>query len=279
MTTPDDILIPSSGDFEAWPKAHEVCIAVDWDGTCKDTMVPKWTRGFNWAIPKIWPALAPFQKEIDRVCWDVNLVEETAGVQRFVGLTIMMARWKAEGLPAPDLSAFTRAVADVTSRGEKHGIDTYRRLQSQYGYDDSPLRWSDLSDRLIAGNTRDARLFGNCREALEAVAPRADLLVVSASKTQAVRQDLLRDRMAHLFRALLAQDFLPKPGILKGLAARYARVLFVGDTQEDVRAAAAAGVPLFLVKVGEEAASWARAPEFFGRFLRGEAFTSMAIIG
>jgi phosphoglycolate phosphatase-like HAD superfamily hydrolase len=174
------------------------------------------------------------------------------------------------GLPAPDLSAFTRAVGDVSTRGEKHGIETYKRLQSQYGYDDSPLRWSDLSDRIIAENTKDARLFDNCREALEGALGRADILVVSASKTEAVRRDILHDRMAHLFRALLAQDFLPKPGILKGLAKRYARVLFVGDTREDERAAAAAAVPLYLVKVGDEAASWAKAPAVFERFLRGE---------
>lgn len=267
---PSDILIPASGDFGAWPKAHPHCLAVDWDGTCKDTMVPKWAKGFNLAIPQIWPALAPYQKEIDRVCWQVNLVDETAGVQRFVALKIMMGKWAAMGLPVPDLSRFAQAVDDVSTRGEKHGIDTYKRLQSQYGYDDSPLRWSDLSDRIIAENTRDARLFGHCREALVGVAGQADLLVVSASKTEAVRRDILHDQMAHLFAALLAQDFLPKGGILKGLAARYERVLFVGDTQEDVRAAKSAGVPLFLVKVGDEAPSWAKAPDVFARFLRGE---------
>jgi phosphoglycolate phosphatase-like HAD superfamily hydrolase len=270
MTSPTDILIPSSGDFGAWSKLHDSCIAVDWDGTCKDTMVPKWTKGFNLAIPQIWPQLAHHQEAIDRICWLVNIEEESAGVQRFVGLAIMMKRWAAMGLPVPDLSAFSRAVEDVSARGEKHGIDTYRRLQAQYGYDDSPLRWSDLSDRIIAENTRDAKLFENGRQALEGVAGQADLLVVSASKTEAVRHDLVSDNMAHLFRALLAQDFLPKPGILKGLAQRYARVLYVGDTREDVRAAQSAGVPLYLVKVGDEAASWAQAPEVFQRFLRGE---------
>jgi phosphoglycolate phosphatase-like HAD superfamily hydrolase len=281
MTTsnPDDILIPSSGDFAAWPRSHDACIAVDWDGTCKDTMAPKWAKGFNLAIPQIWPQLAPYQEAIDRVCWQVNLVEETAGVQRFVALKIMMARWAAMGLPVPDLSAFSQAVEDVIRRGERHGIDTYRRLQAQYGYDDSPLRWSDLSDRIIAENTRDAKLFEGCREALEGVAGRADLLVVSASKTQAVREDLIRDRMGHLFGALLAQDFLPKPGILKGLSGRYRRLLFVGDTREDIRSAASAGVPLFLVEVGQEARSWAKAPEVFDRFLRGETFPGGVVKG
>ena len=266
------ILVPESGDFGAWSRRHEACIAVDWDGTCKDTMVPKWTRGFNLAIAQVWPQLASRQKRIDDVCYDVNLVDDrTAGVQRFVALKIMMGRWAAAGLPVPELDAFFRAVDDVEARGDTHGVETYRRLQGEYGYDDSPLRWSDLSDRIITDSTRSAVVFDNCRGALEAAARRADLLVVSASKTEAVRQDLLADGMEDLFAALLAQDFLPKPGILRGLAERYGRVLFVGDTQHDIRAAASAGVPIYRIRTGEEAASWSRATSVFERFLDGRA--------
>jgi phosphoglycolate phosphatase-like HAD superfamily hydrolase len=275
--SPPDILIPASGDYAAWTKSSPYCIAVDWDGTCKDTMVPKWTKGFNLAIPQIWPELAPYQEQIDKVCWDVNLVEDTAGIQRFVGLTVMMARWGEMGLPVPDLSAFTKAVQDVSARGEKHGIDTYRRLQAQYGYDETPLLWSELSDEIIAANSRDAKVFDNCREALEGVVGRADVLVVSASKTEAVRHDIVEDRMTHIFKALLAQDFLPKPNILQGLVKLYEHVLFLGDTQEDVRSAKAAGVPLYRINAGDEAASWAKAPEVFNRFLQNEPLDGSVI--
>jgi len=267
-----DILIPESGDFEAWEATRDVCIAVDWDGTCKDTMVPKWTRGFNLAVPEIWPALRPYQPRIDEVCYEVNITEEaTAGVQRFVALKIMMRRWAEMGLPVPDLERFFAAVDAVEQRGEKHGVATYERLRAEFGYDDSPLRWSDLSDRVIAESTRDAVVFPHCRETLSSIAVEADLVVVSASKTEAVRADLERDDMVGLFRALLAQDFLPKSGTLRGLAGRYERVLFVGDTQHDVRAARSAGVPIYLVAVGREGESWAAAGAVVRRFIAGAA--------
>ena len=259
-----DILIPASGDFDAWPRGHACCLAIDWDGTCKDTMTAKWRHGFNLAITRIWPALEPYQERIDEVCYQVNLVDEaTAGVQRFVALTIMMERWAADGLPVPELGAFARAVADVEARGEQHGTATYRRLQGEYGYDDAPLRWSDLSDEFIARSARDAIVFDGCREALQGVRERADIVVVSASKTEAVRDDLLRDGMAALFDALLAQDFLPKPGTLAGLAGKYDRVLFVGDTTYDARAADDAGVSFYRILTGREADSWAAAPAIF----------------
>ncbi len=263
-----DILTPTSGDFNAWPCRHACCLAVDWDGTCKDTMTAKWQHGFNLAITRIWPALEPYQGQIDEVCHQVNMVDEaTAGVQRFVALTIMMERWAAAGLPVPDLTAFARAVADVEARGEQHGTATYRRLQERYGYNDAPLRWSDLSDELIARSAREAVVFDGCREALRGVRDRADLVVVSASKTDAVRDDLCRDGMADLFDALLAQDFLPKPGALAGLAGKYDRVLFVGDTTHDARAADDARVDFYRILTGREPTSWAAAPAVFEAFV------------
>jgi len=266
-----DILIPGSGDFEAWEKSSDMCLAVDWDGTCKDTMVPKWTQGFNRAVTEVWPQLKAHQDQIDRVCWEVNITDPaTAGVQRFVALKVMMGKWKAAGLAVPDLAKFFAAVEMVEAKGEQHGVQTYKKYQAEYGYDDSPLQWSRTSDRIIAESVKTARLFAHVQETLEAVQSRADVVVVSASKTEAVRQDILDHGMAGLFKALCAQDFLPKKGILGGLAARYDRLLFVGDTQHDVRAAAPHGVPVYLITVGDEDACWAAAGNIFQRFIDGD---------
>lgn len=262
-----DILIPASGDFTAWEKTSDYCLAVDWDGTCKDTMVPKWTQGFNLALTEIWPALKPHQDVVDDVCYKVNMLEDTAGVQRFVALMIMMRRWAGMGLPVPGLAAFFRAVEAAEERGDQHGVATYQSLQAEFGYDDSPLRWSERSDELIEEAVKDADVFPNCREVLENAAHGMDLVVVSASKTEAVRNDLLRENMTHLFKALCAQDFLPKKGILEGLAARYDRILFIGDTKHDIEAAETAGVPIFLVRTGDEAASWQEAAAIIGQFV------------
>jgi len=264
-----EMVIPASGDFDAWAQRHPACVAVDWDGTCMDTMVPKWTRGFNLAITEVWPALAPHQKAVDDVCWQVNLVEPTAGVQRFVALMHMMRRWRSMGLPTPDLEKFFRAVEHVEKSGEQHGVATYRKHQARFGYDDSPFAWSEASDRHIAEAVKTAQLFDHCRATLEALAKQADIIVVSASKTEAVRRDVVREKMSHLFAALCAQDFLPKKGILAGLAKRYQRVLFLGDTQHDVEAGEAAGVPVYLIRTGDEAASWAAALPVIEAYLSG----------
>lgn len=262
--------MPESCDFEAWRREHDVCVAIDWDGTCKDTMVAKWTRGFNVAMTQIWPELRPYQQQVDDVCYRVNIVEETAGVMRFVSLKLMMKRLESMGLPVPDLERFFRAVDAVEQRGEMHGVETYMRLQKEFGYDDSPIRWSNLSDHFIAFAVKEAPIFDHCKETLESLHEKADLVVVSAAKSLAVRQDLLEHDMAGLFKALCGQDFLPKKGILAGLVERYARVMFIGDTQHDVRAAHAAGIPIYLVVTGDEAASWLAAGPVIERWVAGE---------
>jgi len=261
------IVIPQPGDFDAWKRSHAAAVAVDWDGTCKDTMGVKWKQGFNLALPKVWPALGPYQRQIDEVCYCENLAPGARSAQRFLMLRKMMGIWKQMGLPVPDLSAFFRAVEQVERSGQSHGVATYRRLQGEFGYDDSPMRWSDLSDELIARASRTAPIFPNCREVLSGLTGRADLLVVCAAKSQAVRQDLVNDRMEDLFEALLGQDFLPKKGCLTGLAKKYDRVIFVADGKADMDIAAAAGVPSFEIRTGDEAASWLDAKDMLARFV------------
>ena len=264
------IVIPQSGDFDAWKRSHDAAVAVDWDGTCKDTMGVKWKQGFNLALPRVWPALVPRQREIDEVCYRENLAPGAVSAQRFLMLRKMMGMWKQLGLPVPDLSAFFRAVEEVEGSGLSHGVATYRRLQGRFGYDDSPMRWSDLSDELIAAASRAAPIFPNCREVLAGLTGRADFLVVCAAKSRGVHQDLINDGMEGLFRALLAQDFLPKKQCLAGLAKKYDRVIFVADGKGDMDAAAAAGVPSFEIRIGDEAASWLDAKDVLARFVQGD---------
>lgn len=265
-----EMVIPTSGNFDAWSAAHAACIAVDWDGTVKDTQVPKWTKCFNRALTDIWPELAPYQKDVDEVCARVNLYDPcTAGVPRLAALKIMMTIWAGKGLPVPDLSKFFAAVDQVEARGESHSVETYERLQPEFGYDDSPIRWSNRSDEYFEVEARTARVFENCPETLEALHGRCDLVVVSASKPEAVKADVLASGMTHLFRAVLTQDFLPKKGTLAGLARKYERALFIGDMEHDARAAHGAGIPLYMVKTGDEAASWKAALPVLEKFLAG----------
>ena len=266
-----DIIIPIPADFESWPKTHDTCIAVDWDGTCKDTQMPKWTKCFNRAMTDIWPQLKPFQKQVDHVCYRVNIADpRTAGVQRLVALKFMMPMLRSMGAPAPDLAKFVAAVDHVEAAGEQHCVATYRKYQPRFGYDDAPLRWSDLCDTYFHEAAKTAKLFDHCRETLEAIHRDCDLLVVSASKTESVLADVKRDRMTHLFRALCAQEFLPKKGIIGGLAKRYRRVLFIGDMQHDVEAAHPWGVPVLLVTPGAEGESWKAALPVLQRFIAGD---------
>jgi hypothetical protein len=260
------IVVPAPGDFSAWPKLHDAVVAVDWDGTVKDTMGIKWRQGFNLALTQVWPALKPYQRQVDEVCCRENLAPGARSAQRFLMLRKMMGMWEGMGLPVPDLSVFGRAIDHVEQTGQSHGTATYAKLQGQFGFDDSPIRWSDLSDQLIAKASPHAPVFADCREVLAGIHGRVDMVVVCAAKSTAVYGDLLGDKLDHLFLALLAQDFAPKKGCLVGLAKRYRRAIFVADGAADGALAAQAGVPWHEIRTGDEAASWAEAKDVLERF-------------
>ncbi|GEM_PF-6085265 len=262
------IIVPPSGDFNAWTRVHPALLAIDWDGTCKDTMSAKWRQGFNLAVPKVWPALTPYQDRIDELCYQLNLAPGAVTANRFLMLRRMMNIWKDEGMPVPDLAGFPKAVEHVESSGLSHSVNTYRSLMDRFGFDDAPLRWSDVSDDFIAQASRTAPIFPNCRETLSRFADRADIVVVSAAKNKAVADDLVNDDMEHLFQALLAQDFLPKKGTLTGLAKKYDRVLFIADGKGDMAIAATVGVQSFEIRLGEEAQCWIEVRDVIKDFLK-----------
>lgn len=264
------ILVPSPGDYSAWTKKHDIAIAVDWDGTCKDTMGIKWKQGFNLAVTKVWPALAPFQKQVDEICYRENLAPGAVSAQRFLMLRKMMGMWKGMGLPVPDLAKFSKAIDHVEQLGQSHGTETYRKLQGQFGYDDTPMRWSDLSDELIGAASPTAPIFPNCIATLEKFKSRADLVVVSAAKSSAVKHDLIHDKMEHLFLALLGQDFAPKKSCLIGLKQKYGKIMFTADGAGDRAIAQAAGVMFHEIRIGDEAASWIDAGSAIEKFLASE---------
>lgn len=264
------LIIPAPGDYNAWPKSHDAAVAVDWDGTVKDTMGIKWKQGFNLAITTVWPELKPHQKQIDEICYRENLAPGSHSAQRFLMLRKMWPMWAAMGLPMPDLNKFFAAIEQVEQSGASHGTATYRKLQPQFGYDDSPMRWSDLSDELVAKASPFAQVFANCREVLAGIKGRADVVVVCAAKSTGVYQDIQHDKLEDLFLALLSQDFAPKGRILEGLAKRYARVIFVADGASDRVLAEQAGVPFHEIRLGEAAQSWLEARDVLERFIAGK---------
>jgi phosphoglycolate phosphatase-like HAD superfamily hydrolase len=107
------------------------------------------------------------------------------------------------------------------------------------------------------------------RQCLEQLAAAADLLVVSATPTEALIAEWKEHDLAPLVRAIYGQEHGTKKEMLAA-AARYApnRALMIGDAPGDAKAASANRCLFFPIIPGREESSWRRlCEEGIDRFL------------
>jgi phosphoglycolate phosphatase-like HAD superfamily hydrolase len=132
--------------------------------------------------------------------------------------------------------------------------------------------WSVAVNTAIEETVRDVPPFPMMRESLEALAGRADVMVVSATPGEALAREWEEHGLARHVGLIAGQELGSKKKHLAVAAApaRYARdrVLMVGDAPGDRAAAEANGVLFYQINPGLEEESWQRfyedaLPRFF----------------
>jgi phosphoglycolate phosphatase-like HAD superfamily hydrolase len=133
------------------------------------------------------------------------------------------------------------------------------------------LAWSEAVNVAIAAMVRKVPPFPYVRECLERLAEPADLLVVSATPSEALHAEWEEHHLAPLIRMICGQEQGTKKEMLS-LASRYPRgnVLMIGDAPGDYKAAVANDCLFFPINPGREEASWQRLyEEGIDKFLSG----------
>jgi hypothetical protein len=133
------------------------------------------------------------------------------------------------------------------------------------------LAWSEAVNAAIAAMVRNVPPFPFVRESLERLKPQADLLVASATPTEALVAEWHEHDLAALVRAIYGQELGTKREML-AVAAGYAaeRALMIGDAPGDYNAAVANRCLFFPINPGSEEASWRRLlDEGIDRFVGG----------
>lgn len=249
-------------------------VGVDSDGCVFDTMAPKQVRCFHPAIIEWW-GLEPVERDLRAVAEFVNLHSRGRGRNRFVALVETFERLaerpavQKAGVRMPDLSAL-RALVNA---GGPPDHEALRRAVERTG--DPELR--RVLDWSLGVNARIARMgmrppFPGAREALEYMAPAAEVVVVSQTPAEALVREWRTHGLDGLVASIGGQEQGDKARQL-GLAMRGrpgARTLMIGDAPGDLDAARKAGGCFYPIMPGAETASWHRLRgEAFDRFLQG----------
>jgi phosphoglycolate phosphatase-like HAD superfamily hydrolase len=206
----------------------------------------------------------------------LNLYSKWRGTNRFPGL-VQTLDWLAlrpevrrRGFRVPKVDGLRRWVERETRLANtalKHEVE--RAADPDLAH---ALEWSEAVNRSIGEIVRNVPPFPLVRESLEAMVARADIMVVSATPTEALQREWREHDLAAYVGLIAGQEMGSKKEHLAIAAPpqKYARdhVLMIGDAPGDLAAANANGVLFYPIMPGDEETSWRRLydealPRFF----------------
>lgn len=245
-------------------KAADHFIGIDSDGCAFDTMEVKHKECF---IPNIirFYGLASVSRAAREVAEFLNLYSRWRGVNRFPGLALaidFLAERPEVGRRGAKLPAL-EGLRGWLSRESKLGNPALKAEVARTGDPDLilALAWSEAVNRSIGEVVKDVPPFPLVRESLEAMAGKADVMVVSATPDEALEREWAEHDLRKLVALIAGQESGSKKEVLAhALEQGYEtdRVLMVGDAPGDLAAAQANGVLFFPIEPGFEDDSWRR---------------------
>lgn len=256
------------------PAAKPYLVCIDSDGCALDTMEIKHKECFCPAYINYF-GLQPVSKYA-REAWEFfNLYSSCRGMNRF--LTLLKALEQLSQRPEvqqrdfvpPQLPQLQSYVAQGLPLNNQ-GLEEYLRAHPEADEIRLVLDWSLDVNRRVAELVHGVKPFPFVKEQLTAVSEMADIVVVSATQTQALEREWEENDLLSLVKAVRGQEAGSKQAVIAQFKAQYApeKVIMVGDAPGDRDAAAANGVAFYPICPEQEADSW----QAFGAAM--QAFTS-----
>jgi len=258
-------------------KNYLVCI--DSDGCAIDSMEIKHRRCFGPCMIDEFGLEAWRDELLDH--WNqINLYSMTRGINRFLGLEILLREVDSTYLSIDGLDAYS-AWCRQTSVFSNTAIEA---MCGSHPVFSKVLAWSQAVNRSIEGISDEICPFDGVKEALHTMHACANIAIVSSANPQAVRDEWTRFGFMNCVDHVMAQDAGTKSDcIRKLLSLGYTcdHVLMIGDAPGDAKAAQENGVLYYPILAGNETASWKQLrEEAFPRLIEnrfGEAYQKQLI--
>ncbi len=246
----------------AFKPRHSFFVGIDSDGCVFDSMEIKHKECFIPHIIKSWKlqAISRFARDAAEF---VNLYSKWRGVNRFPALTKtfeLLRDWPEamrRGVKIPEVPTLQAWIDSGVPLGNPS-------LEEACNKTGDPvlkltLEWSKAVNRSIADMVEGVPPFPYFRESAEKLAPRADIICVSATPGEALEREWQEHGIAKFAAVIAGQEMGSKKEHLKLTSGgKYEKdcVLMVGDAPGDLAAARANAALFFPVRPGYEAESW-----------------------
>jgi phosphoglycolate phosphatase-like HAD superfamily hydrolase len=250
--------------MESFQPHHDYLIALDSDGCVLDTMELKHKECF---VPNLIAHyhLQAASRWVREVYEWVHLYSRHRGLNRFPGLLVVFAelarhpRVRARGVALPDLAA----LAEWLDREPGPSIP---KLAAEWERNHAPelkraMDWSIAVDACHARMVRHCAPFACVRESIAELNRWADVVVCSTAPHEELAREWGEHGLDTQVRALAGQEAGGKRDLIAGFMRHgYApeRVLMLGDSPFDQRAAHANGARFYPITPGREDDCWQR---------------------
>lgn len=275
MTHPAQALI----DFQP---TQDYLVAIDSDGCAFDAMGIKQSECF---CPMMigYFGLQPVADAARECKMFADLFSRTRGANRHKTIVRILTellpahpKVKQRGFQVPRFDHYAAWVNNpqsmLSDAGLKKAISETSSPQARQELE-QVLKWSMRVNEMVAEIVRDVPPFLFVRESLQKAAEKADIIVCSATPTDALEREWTEHGLARYVKVVAGQEMGSKAehlAIVSNGKYRKDRVVMLGDALGDRDAAAKNGVLFYAINPGDENASWKRFyKEVFDLFIAG----------
>ena len=263
-------------DLQKLEPRQDFFIGIDSDGCAFPSMELKHKECFIPDIVKHWK-LQSISKYVREAAEFVNLYSRWRGENRFPALLRVFDLLEGRpevansGARIPKVPVLREWVASATSLGNP-------TLKQEIDANPDPeliqtLKWSEAVNEAIADMVVDVPPFPGVREALERMAEKADVIVVSGTPGEALQREWAEHGIARFVRIIAGQELGKKRehlSLAAGGKYETEKMLMIGDAPGDMEAAKAVGAQFYPIEPGNEESSWQRLlGEALDRFFDG----------
>jgi phosphoglycolate phosphatase-like HAD superfamily hydrolase len=251
-------------------------VGIDSDGCAFDSMEIKHKECFCPNTIKWWD-LQSVSKYAREAAEFVNLYSKWRGINRWPALTMVFdllqerAEVKARGARITEAKRVREFMASGKPLSDA-GLKAYMAEHPDPELDKA-LGWSKAVNASVADMVHGVPPFPFMRESLQSLQSQADVVVVSATPTEALVREWEEHDIAKYVRVIAGQEMGSKKQHLAWAAKdKYPadHILMMGDAPGDMEAAKANGVLFFPINPGQEEKSWERFyQEGLARFTAG----------
>ncbi len=258
-------------EFREYEKKNDYLICVDSDGSAMDTMEVKHRQCFGPCVVEEW-GLQAYEEQVLRIWNAINLYSINRGVNRFVGLLMVLDYVNKNLTPIEGLEELARWVECTR---ELSNAAMLRYLEDDASsFLQKVLRWAQkVSLHIALLPVEERRPFEGVAEVLLSARDESDIVVVSAANPDAIFEEWELHGLAYFVSQMFSQNIGSKDFCISELLKKGYdpdKAIMIGDSMEDLEAARICGIHFYPIIIFKEEASWSRLElEGLERFYNG----------